>query len=87
MKKKSYLVTGVLICLIMVLGMPIQSKAMCFDWGELLSSSYCATPVCYTGNRTSFRERRYERMCSDGVFGFKKEYKVEKVEEGCCPYN
>ncbi len=88
MKRKWYLKLGALCLAVIMLATPFQSQAFCFGWEEMLyRETYCATPVCHTGNRTEFTEVRFERICSAFPIGFNVEYKIEKRDGGCCPYN
>lgn len=87
MKKKRVVFLSAIIFAFMFFGNPIQSQAWCADWGEMAGNTYCATPVCHTGNRTSYTEIKYERYCTYSPFDVRTEYRMEKVNNGCCPYN
>ncbi len=85
MKKKRLVAISALALAVMLWGVPMTAEAFCLPWEEVLErKSYCATPVCYTGNRTYFTELNYKRLCIslDMI-----QYKMEKVDNGCCPYN
>lgn len=87
-KQKNYLLVSVLLFGILIWILPIKVEAFCYDWGEVLDrNEYCATPVCYSGNRTYFIEHKYERLCSTGLWQMEVERKIEKVDHGCCLYD
>lgn len=88
MKKKRVLALGALALAVMLWGAPMTAEAVCGSWDELVKQeTYCATPVCYTGNRTYFVEHTYSRWCYSLLWNISREYKIEKVDNGCCPYN
>ncbi len=86
--KKGYLAVAVLMAVATLWILPIKVEAYCSEWSRTARfASYCATPICYTGNRTYFVQREYQRMCIDELGNPYMEYRVETTDNGCCPYN
>ncbi|MDE6063032.1 MAG: hypothetical protein K2G20_00370 [Lachnospiraceae bacterium] len=86
-KQKNYLSVGVLLFLAAIWLLPIKADAFCSEWGEVLDrNEYCATPVCYTGNRSYFIDHKYKRLCSTGLWQMETEWRIEKVNHGCCDH-
>lgn len=84
--KKSCLAAAVLMAVAALWLVPIKAEASCTDWRFLkIVDSYCATPICHTGDRTYFVTRQYYQMCTSGCAS-QMYYKIVKGEEGCCPY-
>ena len=84
--KKGYLAVAALMAVAMLWMLPIKAEADCTDWRFFkIVDSYCATPICHTGDRTSFVTRQYYQICSSGCAS-RMDYKIVQGEEGCCPY-
>lgn len=85
--KKGYLAVASLMAVATLWMLPIKAEAACTVWTfDVTLDTYCATPICHTGNRTYFMVNRYQRFCMDGVNEY-TEYKTATEDHGCCPYN
>ena len=89
-KQKGCLAVMALMAAAMVWLFPMNVNAgvepRCDEWRFLTTASYCATPICHTGDRTYFFEKKYYRTCYDGEKIY-TEYLIQKTDQGCCPYN
>lgn len=85
--KKGYLAVAALMAAAMLWMLPIKAEASCTVWTlDITIGTYCATPICHTGNRTYFEVNRYQRSCMEGM-NEHTEYQTVTEDHGCCPYN